>query len=83
MEYMEQRMQQFYEASEHEYNEVMEEFKPPSDWDNPEWEVKDRVHNWRNYANDGLKREWQSFTGRQKIIISSALDGAASSKHWD
>jgi len=79
----EQQMQQLMEASEHEYNELMEEFKPPHDWDNPEWEVEDRVHNWRNYANEGLRREWQSFTGRQKIMISSALDSMATCEHWD
>lgn len=76
-------MQQVLEASEHEYNELMDEFSPPSDWDNPNWDIVDHVHNWRNYANEGLQREWQSFTGRQKIIISSSLDYVASNEHWD
>lgn len=83
MEYMEQQMQRLMEAGEHEYNELMDEFNPPSDWDSPNWDIEDRVHNWRNYANEGLKREWKSFTGRQKIMISSALDSVASTEHWD
>ena len=81
--YMESKMQQVLEASEHEYNELMQEFNPPDDWDQPKWDVEDRVHNWCNYANDGLKREWQSFTGRQKIMISSALDAIAVSEEWN
>lgn len=83
MSYMEQQMQQVMEASEHEYNELMEEFKPPHDWDRPEWEARQKVHNWRNYASEGIKREWQSFAGRQKIMIASLLDGLADKEHWD
>lgn len=77
------QMQQVMEASEHEYNELMEEFNPPNDWDRPQWEVKDRAHNWRNYANEGVQREWQSFTGRQKIMIASMLDTVASCEGWE
>lgn len=83
MSYMESMMQQQIEAGEHEYNQLMDEFNPPSDWYNPEWEKYGRVHNWRNYANEGLKREWDNFTGRQKIIISSALEDIANNEEWD
>lgn len=76
-------MQRVMEAGEQEYNDLMEEFSPPSDWDNPQWDVEDKVHNWRNYASEGLQREWQGFTGRQKIIISSNLDYIAATEHWD
>lgn len=83
MEYMESKMQDLMEASEHEHNELMEEFRPPDDWDRPEWEKADKVHNWRNYVSEGLQREWGSFTGRQKIMLSSAFDEMAASEHWN
>lgn len=83
MEYMESKMQQVFEASEHEYNELMDEFNPPDDWDNPKWDNYDKVCCWRNYANEGLKREWDQFTGRQKIMISAALQEVASNEHWE
>lgn len=83
MSHMEQQMQQHIEAGEHEYNELIEEFKPPHDWNHPKWDVKNKVHNWRNYANEGVQREWQSFTGRQKIMIASMLDSIADNEYWE
>lgn len=83
MSYMDQMMQQHIEASEHEYNELMAEFNPPDDWRTPKWNIENRVHNWRNYASEGIKREWENFTGRQQIMIASMLDEIAGNEHWD
>ena len=81
--YMEQKMQQQMEAGEHEYNELMEQFYPPDDWDIPRWEVYDKVHNWRNYASEAIMDSWNTFTGRQKIMLSRMLQDIADSEHWD
>lgn len=79
----EQQMQQIMEAGEHEMNALLDEYSPPHDWSSPEWGSQDKVHNWRNYANNGLKEEWFNLTGKQRIIISSLLDDIAGAEHWD
>ena len=81
--YMEQKMQEQMEGAEHEYNRLMEEYEPPADWDRPQWQEASKVHNWRNYVHEELQSEWPSFTGRQKILLSSAFDGVASDEEWD
>ena len=80
---MEQQMQQQMEAGEHEFNELMEKLCPPEDWDSPKWETYEKVHGWRNYASKAIQDEWPNFTGRQKIILSSAFDDTAGNEDWD
>jgi hypothetical protein len=83
MDYMEQQMQQLMESGEHEFNELMEKLNPPADWDQPKWFEYERVHGWRNYVNEELQAEWPTFTGRQKIILSSNFDDLAGRENWD
>ena len=83
MEYMESKMQDYIEAGQNEHDELTIEFNPPEDWCNPKWEEESRVHNWRNYANEGVIREWHNFSGRHKVMISSMLNEIAGDEHWD
>jgi hypothetical protein len=83
MEYIEQKMQQQMEAAEAEHDDLCERLAPPHDWQNPKWETENRVHNWRNYANEDLKEEWQSMSGRQRLIVAAALDEIADREEWD
>ena len=83
MGYMEQQMQQQMEAAEHDYHQLMEEFNPPLDWDNPLWDMAAKCHNWRNYVSDDLTEIWSTFTGRQQIILSSNFQEIADKEDWD
>ena len=83
MSYMESKMQEQYEAAEAEREEMSDRLHPPYDWQNPKWDITDRIHNWRNYASDDLKDEWLSMSGKQRMIIASCLDEIASGEHWD
>jgi hypothetical protein len=80
---MEQQMQHQMEAAEHEYNALMEEFNPPRDWESPKWDEYEKVHGWRNYVSEALQTEWPGFTGRQKIMLSSAFEEIADGEHWN
>lgn len=55
---------------------------PPDDWENPNWNIKQRVCNWKKYATDELQSEWTNFTERQKKIISALLDDIAMDEEW-
>lgn len=50
---------------------------------NPEWEKAGRVHDWRNYATEELRRIWPTFTEEQKLVIVDMLDELAGQEHWD
>jgi len=74
---------EYMEAGEHRYNELMDEFSPPHDWDNPEWNKKSRVHNWRNYVSEQIQLAWGGFTGEQKVMLSANFEEMAGNEEWD
>jgi len=53
------------------------------DWQHPDWDEGNRVHNWRNYAPFELIEMWETFTDEQKKAIAFALDECASNEHWE
>jgi hypothetical protein len=83
MEYMESKMQDHMEAGEAEYEALIEETNPPEDWQQPDWDKTTRVHDWKNYTSEHVRREWLNFSGRQRMILSASLDDLASNEHWD
>ncbi len=50
---------------------------------NPKWSEAGRVHDWRNYATDEIKRIWDSFSTEQKHAIVEMLDERASNENWE
>jgi len=52
-------------------------------WRDPEWEKANRVHDWRNYATEEIKRLWPSFTEEQQQAIFEMLDEFASREEWE
>lgn len=55
----------------------------PSDWENPQWDAADRVHDWKNYAGEWLRETWHSLSDEQKKAVAASLDDAASAEEWD
>ena len=50
---------------------------------NPNWTTGGRVHNWKNYASEGLKELWSTFTMAQKKVIYDSLEEMAAREEWD
>lgn len=55
----------------------------PDDFDDPEWDRDDRVHNWRNYPSDEVKALWPTFTRQQKIALAAMFDEMAGREEWE
>lgn len=55
----------------------------PPDWRNPEWHIKDKVHNWRNYVSEEIENMWQTFSDEQKKALAECFDSAADREEWD
>ncbi|WP_228745558.1 recombinase RecA [Klebsiella quasipneumoniae] len=55
----------------------------PEDYFSPDWENKEKVHDWKNYASDGLIRIWGDFTLEQKLVIAQSLQKAADLEEWE
>ena len=49
----------------------------------PCWVNKNRVHNWRNYISDKVKKMWDTFTLEQKIALVEQADEQADKEEWD
>lgn len=56
---------------------------PPSDFENPYFEEKDTVHNWKNYISEEIKEMWVNFTRHQKAAIPRNAYEIATSENWD
>lgn len=50
---------------------------------NPNWKDGGRVHNWKNYVDDSIKKIWPSLTKNEKIIIAFYAQQKAYNEDWD
>ena len=55
----------------------------PADFESPNWDKGGKVHNWKRYADPGLREVWPSLSSTQKAAISSSLKAVAYSEEWD
>jgi hypothetical protein len=54
-----------------------------ADYLNPNWTAAGRMHDWRNYISDDLKKMWQTFTPEQRAAIARNADEQAGDENWD
>jgi len=50
---------------------------------NPEWEMANKVHDWRNYVELLLRENWKHFSMREKLIIYTMANSVANNEEWD
>ena len=55
----------------------------PSDYQTPDWDKYDRIHNWRNHIDEPIQDHWQSFSDDQKFLLAVAASSDASYEQWD
>ena len=55
----------------------------PRDYLNPEWDVYQKTHGWRNYISDELMEMWDTFTPEQKAAIARNAADRASREEWE
>ncbi len=51
--------------------------------ENPNWNSGGRVHNWKNYVSDDIRKIWKQFSFREKRIIASYAEKLAQNEEWD
>ena len=49
----------------------------------PKWKEAGRVHDWRNYVGDALRRNWDTFSIETKLVVLSMAKEMANSEEWD
>jgi hypothetical protein len=49
---------------------------------NPEWRSATKVHDWRNYATEEIRRLWPTFTIEQRLALVEMFDRSASDERW-
>lgn len=55
----------------------------PKDWARPEWNKREKVHNWRNYASEHLISHWTFMDSLTKQLVAECLNNVASVEEWD
>lgn len=48
-----------------------------------DWDEGGKVHNWRNYISDGLRRIWHTFNREQKLELVRSAEAQAAREDWD
>jgi hypothetical protein len=51
--------------------------------DNPEFDKRSKVHDWRNYVPYDWMKEWDNLTEREKNIIAVMAETQADNEEWD
>ena len=49
----------------------------------PEWDKAERVHDWRNYISERVRRIWGTFTSEQKDALFEMADEMATREEWE
>lgn len=52
-------------------------------YQNPNFNNKRRVHDWKNYVPYNWAKNWNEFTEREKKIIAILCDEQADREEWD
>jgi len=55
----------------------------PDDYLNPDWERRQRVHNWRNYISEEVRAKWQTFTPEQRAALARQAEETSDHEEWD
>jgi hypothetical protein len=64
-------------------SETTANLEPPTDWQDPDWENPNRVHDWKNYISKELQAYWHTFTLYQKALIAKNAQELADREDWD
>lgn len=64
-------------------DELEQRLHPPVDWENPNWDVGEKVHNWRNYVSNDAKQIWPDMRVRLRIVLAANFDYIAGQEEWD
>lgn len=49
----------------------------------PDFENKQKVHDWRNYVPYDWQKNWEEFTERERQIIAVMTQTQAENEEWD
>jgi hypothetical protein len=62
----------------------VEEFdRLPENVDNPDWEHRQKIHDWRNHIPETVQKIWKSFTTYQKWILAKEAQVKADEETWE
>ena len=55
----------------------------PRDWESPDWNDTNRVHNWKNHITSEIKAMWGSFTDAQKKALARQAEACSAAEDWE
>ena len=54
-----------------------------TDFMDPQWDKAGKVHDWKNYVTDQLRKIWSGLSDDQKRVVASNFDEIAEREEWD
>lgn len=62
---------------------LFDDFIKHIDVNNPEFDKKNKVQDWRNYVPYEWEEHWNEFTDRERKIIAVMAETQADQEEWD
>lgn len=51
--------------------------------ENPDWGKAEKIHDWRNYVSEAVRKLWTTFTWEQRVALYLQADEQALDEEWD
>ena len=55
----------------------------PEDWQSPDWQHKDRVHEWKNYVTKEVEKIWDTLPDNAKMVFAESYQEVANKEEWE
>lgn len=49
----------------------------------PQWEITNKVHNWRNYIPESLKKCWTAMSLEGRMVLYLMANHQATNEEWE
>lgn len=58
-------------------------FDIPRDFNNPNWNEKEKAHDWKNYVTPEVEKLWYTFNMRQRELLAINFQNIANDEEWN
>lgn len=63
------------------YDAIAEDL--PSGWENPSWDDRGKVHDWRNYIPEPVMKRWRELSCETKMVAACMAEVQAKREEWE
>lgn len=63
--------------------DVLQQNKEIARLDDPQWDKRRKVHEWRNHVPEVLRENWKALTSETRVAVYLMAQKQADAEEWD